>query len=429
MSCHTFHRLIVGAVAVALTLLIAATASADSLVYVKQGSVYIAQPDGSQARAITSANGGWAWPSETDSGVIAVAGDHSRIGGGFNPSGGDQIYEFDAQGHRLAGPVATQGSYSTVGDPAYVSHFRVAPDNSNVAWTVIPSFTDPYTSWRRSSGAGTFSIANDSEGAPLPYSSPEWWGPKHLLITHDGPTVGTQSEFAMYSLADDSSPGWYADEAIGAAPSYQVAIARTGLKFAVLTDDGPDHGGTVANVAITLETTSSPPVTADVTDTHCTITLPAGQYATSAGTSRASLSFSSDGSTLAWGQDDGIYEANVSNPNACGSIQGSVRRVVRGGSMPFLGAAALSPVGAPGTRITGDRVKRGKRLAVFRFSGSGGVGALKFECRLDRGRWRICRSPKTYRYLKKGRHLFAVKAVDSRGRADVTPARLRFKVR
>lgn len=431
MSCRSFYCSLVGGVIALLTLLIAvaAPASADSLVYVKQGAVHVAQPNGSKARTVTSANGGWAWPSETDGGIIAVAGGRSRISGSFNPSGGDQIYEFDSQGHKVAGPVPTQGSYSTAGDPEYVSHFRVAPDNSNVAWTVTSSLTSPYTSWRPPGGADAFSTANDSENAPLPYSSPEWWGPDHLLITHDGATIGTQSQYAVYSLADGSSPGWYADEAIGAAPSYQVAISRDGLEFAVLTDDGPDHGGTIANAAITLETTSGPPVTADVSDTHCTIALPASKYATSAGTSLASLSFSSDGSTLAWGQDDGVYEANVSNPGDCGSVQRSVRLVVPGGSMPFLGAAALGSVGTPRTTITGHRVKRGNHLAVLRFSGSGGTGALRFECRLDHRRWKSCRSPKTYGHLRMGGHVVDVKAVDSRGRADATPATLRFKVR
>jgi hypothetical protein len=333
----------------------AAAASADTLVYVKGGAVYAAHPNGSQARAITSAGNGWAWPSETDGGIIAAAGGLSRVNGSFNPSGGDQIYEFDQQGRQVAGPVATQGTYSTVSDPEYVSHFRVAPDNSNVAWTDTSSFTNPDTSWRNPNGSGTFSAADDSDGAPLPYSSPEWWGPGHLLITHDGTQMSGNAEYALYSLADGSSPGWSDDEAIGAAPSYQVAISRDGLRFAVMTDDGPDYGGTIHNVGITLETTKSEPATAPVSDTHCTITLPASEVATSHASSLASMSFSSDGSTLAWAQDDGVYEANVSNPNDCASVTDSVRLVVPGGQMPFLGAAPLSPSqgGGSGTPSSG----------------------------------------------------------------------------
>ena len=179
--------------------------AAGTLVYVKSGKVYVARTDGSHARVVVRKANGWAWPSETDSGIIAVAGGRSRISKGFNPSGSDLIYEFTQKGKRVAGPVPTQGTYSTVNDPEYVTHFRVAPDNSNVAWTVISSFTQPYTSWRSPRGAGrSFSTAGKP---PLPYSSPEWWGSGHLLITHDGVTFGTQPEYAVYLLAGRALAG------------------------------------------------------------------------------------------------------------------------------------------------------------------------------------------------------------------------------
>jgi hypothetical protein len=329
------------ALALAAGVVWAGSASADSLVFVKGGRVYAAQPSGAQARAVTPAGGGWVWPSETDRGIIAVAGGRSRIvNGSFNPSGGDLIYEFTQQGKQLYKPVPTQGSYSTVNDPEYVSHFRVAPDNSYVAYTVFPSFTNPYASWRKPNGVGTFRTAGKP---PLPYSNPEWWGSTHLLLTHDGDTIGDQAEYAVYNIATGTSPGWNADEAIGNAPGYQVAISRSGLKFAVLTDDAADHGGRPQHAAITLETTSAPPVSADVTDTHCTIQLPASKFATNSGTGLASMTFTSDGNTLAWGQSDGIYEASVANPSNCASVTGSVHLVVRGGAMPFFGKAPLAP--------------------------------------------------------------------------------------
>src|SRR5689334_5981511 len=102
------------AAASAVTLAIAAApASADTLVYVKNGGVYVAQPDGSQARPNITTNNDWAWPSETDGGIIAVAGGLPRTDGTFDPSGSDEIYEFNQQGAQTAGPVPTEGSYST----------------------------------------------------------------------------------------------------------------------------------------------------------------------------------------------------------------------------------------------------------------------------------------------------------------------------
>src|SRR5215475_8531672 len=152
--------LIIAAGAAVALPIAAAPASADTLVYVKNGGVYIAQPDGTKARAITTSANNWAWPSETDAGIIAVAGGQPRTDGTFDPSGSDEIYEFSQQGAQVAGPVPTEGSYSTVSDPEYVSHFRVAPDNSNVAWTDISgSVGDRLTAWRNPNGSGTFSTA------------------------------------------------------------------------------------------------------------------------------------------------------------------------------------------------------------------------------------------------------------------------------
>jgi hypothetical protein len=41
---------------------------------------------------------------------------------------------------------------------------------------------------------------------------------------------------------------------------------------------------------------------------------------------------------------------------------------------------------------------------------------LRFECRLDGGRWRACRSPVDFTGLASGNHAFATRAVDRRGR-------------
>jgi hypothetical protein len=333
------------AATVAICAMGAQAASADTLVYVKGGYVYVSNADGSGARAVTPQSQWWAWPSESDGGQIAVAGGASRTDGGFIPTGSDQIFEFDQQGHQLSGPVNTEGSYSLVWDPIYVSHFRVAPDNSYVAWTTNdPAHGLPYSAWQAPGGSNAFQTANDSDGAPLEYDNPEWWGTGHLLLAHDGTTIGTQPEYMVYGLADGSTPGWYNDEAIGSSPSWQVAVTRNGLTYAVLIDDAADYGGTVHNASITLETTATPPTNPTaVSSTHCTITLPAADYATTNGTGLASMSFSADGHTLAWGQDDGVYEANVSDPSNCAQVTGSVHRVVAGGAMPFLSPAPLSP--------------------------------------------------------------------------------------
>ena len=52
-----------------------------------------------------------------------------------------------------------------------------------------------------------------------------------------------------------------------------------------------------------------------------------------------------------------------------------------------------------------------------------------FSCKLDKKRFRPCTSPKTYKKLELGRHVFRVKARDRAGNLDATPAVKRFKIK
>jgi CSLREA domain-containing protein len=77
------------------------------------------------------------------------------------------------------------------------------------------------------------------------------------------------------------------------------------------------------------------------------------------------------------------------------------------------------------TIVKGPRGKVRSTTAKFRFSAS--EKGAKFECRLDRRKFKPCKSPKTYKKLKPGKHVFKVRAVKGK-RVDPTPAKRRFKV-
>jgi len=80
----------------------------------------------------------------------------------------------------------------------------------------------------------------------------------------------------------------------------------------------------------------------------------------------------------------------------------------------------------PTTTILKAKVK--ERTAHFRFKGVDTAGAsLKFECKLDGKPFRRCRSPKTYKKLKPGKHRFFVRAVSANG-VDSTPAKRKFRI-
>jgi len=82
---------------------------------------------------------------------------------------------------------------------------------------------------------------------------------------------------------------------------------------------------------------------------------------------------------------------------------------------------------APRTSLRKARINHAKRKATFTF-GSGEAGS-RFLCKLDKQRFKPCTSPKTYKKLKRGKHVFRVKARDRAGNQDKTPIVRRFRIK
>ncbi|HET7119627.1 MAG TPA: right-handed parallel beta-helix repeat-containing protein [Solirubrobacterales bacterium] len=84
------------------------------------------------------------------------------------------------------------------------------------------------------------------------------------------------------------------------------------------------------------------------------------------------------------------------------------------------------PIVLPDTKITKAPPKKShKTTAKFKFTSS--LAGSSFECKLDKGKFKKCRSPKTYKKLKPGNHVFKVRAVKG-GKADPTPAKRKFTI-
>jgi hypothetical protein len=91
---------------------------------------------------------------------------------------------------------------------------------------------------------------------------------------------------------------------------------------------------------------------------------------------------------------------------------------------------SLAVVSAPDTRLGShpkELINTGKKKVKVRFAFSSEPPGATFECRLDRGSFAPCASPKVYR-AKLGKHVFSVEAVLG-GVVDPTPTTFRFKVR
>jgi hypothetical protein len=81
----------------------------------------------------------------------------------------------------------------------------------------------------------------------------------------------------------------------------------------------------------------------------------------------------------------------------------------------------------PRTSLRRPKLNHRKRKATFRFAA--GESGAKFLCKIDRKKYKPCRSPKVYRNLKPGKHVFRVKARDRAGNVDRTPVVKRFRIK
>lgn len=72
------------------------------------------------------------------------------------------------------------------------------------------------------------------------------------------------------------------------------------------------------------------------------------------------------------------------------------------------------------------KIRTKKKRVKVKFTFSSSAAGATFKCKLDKGAFKPCSSPKTYR-VKRGKHKFSVEAL-SGGLVDPTPASFRFKV-
>jgi CSLREA domain-containing protein len=81
---------------------------------------------------------------------------------------------------------------------------------------------------------------------------------------------------------------------------------------------------------------------------------------------------------------------------------------------------------APKVTITkAPKAKSTSTTAKFKFKSN--EAGSKFQCKLDKGKFKTCRSPKTYKKLKPGKHVFKVRATDKAGNVS-KPAKRKFTV-
>jgi virginiamycin B lyase len=137
------------------------------------------------------------------------------------------------------------------------------------------------------------------------------------------------------------------------------------------------------------------------------------------------LGVATDAKYLYWANNgaSAIGRANLADGGAVN------RSFITGVRAPIgLAVNAAADTKPPQTKITKHPPKKTKKHKVkFKFKSS--EPNSTFECKLDKGKFKKCKSPKKYKRLKKGKHKFAVRAIDAAGNVDPTPARSKFKVK
>src|SRR3954469_22354973 len=147
-----------------------ATASGSSLVYLKDGNIQLAAPDGSGERPITS-GGAWESPMQADAGTILAVKKGDENGYPVR-----RIYKFDRTGAPIGTPVkAGYTNSSTFAGPIRAD---VAPGGALVAYHYFYNDPDPGVAYAPTDKDSEYYDYGNIHG----YLNPSWFDDSHTVI-------------------------------------------------------------------------------------------------------------------------------------------------------------------------------------------------------------------------------------------------------
>ncbi len=262
-------------------------------------------------------------------------------------------------------------------------------------------------------------------------------GPSILLGPASGNLIGGGTPAAENTIAGN---GGDAIEIVGEESAQNEVAHNDGKEngglFIDLAANGPGNPPLGPNLGIQVPTISSATVSGASGDAEAGATVRVFRKATSSGGEIESFlgQPTADGGgkwSLSYGSavPGGTPIAATQTTSAKGTSELALATTATppGEGGDGGGGATKVDKTPPQTKITkGPKKKSHKRTAKFKFTSS--EQGSTFRCKLDRKPVKPCRSPKKYKKLKPGKHVFKVFAVDRAGNEDPTPAKRKFRV-
>ena len=316
----------------------------------------------------------------------------------------------------------TSASFTFTGEAA--ATFECSLDGAAFTSCASPK---PYSGLAE--GAHTFQVRQtDTAGNTGAAASRSWivdtTAPAAPTITV-GPTGLTNQTSASFSFTGEAG-GTFQCSLDGAAfaactsPKPYSGLAEGAHTFQVRQTDAAGNTGPVASRSWTVDATA--PVAPAITVGPAALTNLTSASFSFTGEAAASFECSLDGAAFTScaspktysGLADGAHTFQVRQVDTAGNTGPASNRAWTVDSTP------------PDTVI--DAAPSDPSTADVGFDFSSPDGGVAFECELDGGGFSVCSSPASYAGLASGPHTFDVRAIDSAGNVDPTPASFTWSV-
>lgn len=337
----------------------------------------------------------------------SVSADGTRIAFGVDTQASSEIWVINADG---------SGAKQLTDDNLLDQAPAISPDGSRVVWnqwSPFPTYTDRdlWTMGADGSGQQLFFDGSNTERASQ--------------FTPDGQTLVMASETGDYDIRKIPT------SLAGAPYTTSTGVADDDNQLEQEPTVSPDG----SKVAFMQVATSAPiPSPYDIYAVGIDGGTPVPLFDDVSGSER-DPTYSPDGTRMAFtldgvpmvGNADGSGDPqplDIGVAGAAGGFEWAVKQQPPPGPPPPLSAPneAVVPNGRIGKH---PRKRTTKRRAKFTFSST--EPGSRFECKLDKRRFRSCKSP-FERRLKPGRHVFRLRTIGPAGAVDPTPAVFRWKI-